>query len=609
MKFLFILIAFLCFSLILTPAAPLLAEEWTEVFSVGDEIPVTEPKLTPEQAALQQKISLDYKDADLGSVLRSLAWTYNLNIVTSPDVKGRVTINLNDIAVEDALEAILTINGLAYSKRAGIIYIAPGDPKAVEMNSEVIFLKYLSASEAQNILRKVVSPKGDIKIDEVANSLIITDFLANIAKVQKLLEKVDVAPRQVLIEAKIVDITSTDLKALGVTWDVDYNPGHGIFSRTTEYAERAKVTMSMAEQSNDLTGGQFTLNTLTFKDLAITATVDALVKDGKANLLASPSIAVLNGQEARIVIGERYPYKERTQTTSGTTETTKFVDIGTTLRVTPQINQDGYITMRIHPEVSSLYASLDAGPRITTREADTTVRVKAGETLVIGGLIKQQDDRSNEKVPILGSIPIVGFLFSRRERDVEQKELAVFITPKILRSREEKEALGRKKAKAEEVYVSIEKTGELTVVERIFEKAEHLEKGRGVESARKDKNFRKAQALSLYEHIAMEFPDAARAPEAMYKAGLIYYKHLKDYKSAKEVFARLISDYPESKFAKKAKKHYKQLDKRDKRKKAKRKKGRSKKRKEIKENSQKDKEDEIGGVPQQPNRGFILKGK
>lgn len=560
-----VLVGFLIGGLIFSQGT-ILAEERTEIFST-DVLEVSEEKTVVEDR-LNQKINLDYKDADLASVLRSLAWTYKLNIVTSPDVKGKVTISLKDVTVKEALEAILIITGLAYSERAGIIYIAPGDPKTVEMHSEVIFLNYLSASEAQNFLRKIISAKGDMKINEVTNCLIITDFLGNIKKVKVLLKKIDIPPQQVLIEAKIVDITSTDLRAIGLTYAADYAPGRGLFDRDTRFAEKLKGTINMGTTDTaPLTGGQFVLDTLTLKHLTVSATIDALVKAGKATLLASPSIAVLNGQEARIVIGERYPYKERTQTPSGTTETTKFVDIGTNLRVTPQINKDGYITMRIHPEVSSLYASLDAGPRITTREADTTVRVKEGETLVIGGLIKHKDDRSHEKIPILGDIPILGYLFSSRQRNVEQKELAVFITPRILRSREEREILGKKKAGIEEVYVNLEKTANLSLVERIFEKARALDKGYGLESVRKNKQFGKAQALSLYEHIVIEFPDSARVPEAMYRAGIIYFKEIKDYKKAKEVFARLVSDYPDSSFATKAERLYKRIDRLQKRRK------------------------------------------
>jgi type IV pilus secretin PilQ/predicted competence protein len=404
------------------------------------------------------KISLDYKNADLLTVLRSLSWTYNLNIITSPDIKGKITISLKEVTVKEALEAIITISGLTYTMRNNIIYISPGDAETAEFISEIIFLKYTKAADAQNLLRKTISGKGDIKTDEIANSLIITDYPANIQKFKSLLGKVDVPPRQVLIEAKIVDITSTDLEALGVTWNLKYAPAHGIFDGDTHLSEEIDTTIDMSEQSSNLTGSQIRIDDLNIRGLTIDATLDALVKDGKADVLASPSIAVLNGQEARIIIGERYPYKERTQTTTGTTETTKFVDIGTTLRVTPQINEDGYITMNVHPEVSSLHTALDAGPRITTREADTTVRVKEGETLVIGGLIKQTEGASEEKIPLLGDIPLLGFLFKRREHDIERKELAVFITPKILYSREEREYLSKRDIQKEEVYVTLTKT-------------------------------------------------------------------------------------------------------------------------------------------------------
>ncbi len=516
----------------------------------------TAPEMPFEQR-LKMKISVDYKDADLLTVLRSLSWTYKLNIVTSPDIKGKVTISLEDVTVKEALEAIIAVNGLAYSIRKNIIYVSPGDAEAIELVSEVIFLKYMKAADAQNLMRKAVSAKGDIKIDEVANSLIVTDFPSNIQKVKNLLEKVDVAPRQVLIEAKIVDITSTDLEALGVTYNLEYAPQSGLFDRATHYNEELDYTMNLAEQSSDLTGGQFVLDTLTLKHLTLTATLDALARDGKVHVLASPSIAVLNGQEARIIIGERYPYKERTQTTTGTTETTKFVDIGTTLRVQPQINYDGYITMKVHPEVSSLAAALDAGPRVTTREADTTVRVREGETLVIGGLIKQDDSSSKDKVPYLGDIPLIGALFTRSEHENEQKELAVFITPTILYSRDEKEKeLGYEDSRKHEVFVNLKRPAELNIVEKLYKQARDLDMGRSLTSRGKARKVRKNQALGLYEHIYYEYPDSMRAPQALLYAGKIYLEDYGDYKHAKESFARLISDYPDSGFASKAKELY-----------------------------------------------------
>lgn len=514
---------------------------------------------------LNQTINLEYKDADLSSVLRSMAWAYKLNIVTSSDIKGKVSINLQNISVERALEAILTTNGLVYSKRSGVIYVSAGDTNVVEVTTEVIVLKYLAATQAQNLLRKLLSSKGDLKINEAANTIIITDYAANIQKIKVLLQKIDLAPKQVLIEAKIVDITSNDLRALGSTWNVDFTPTKGgLFARSSTQ-EELKGGVALPQADTNLGAGHLVLNTLTLKGINITGTIDALVRNGKANLLASPSIAVINGQEAKIVIGERFPYKERTQTTSGTTETTKFVDIGTTLKVNPQINDDGYITLNLHPEVSSLLQSLDAGPRITTREADTTVRVKEGETLVIGGLIKQTDNSNRDRIPGLGNLPVLGHLFSRSSVDKEQTELAVFITPRILYSREEQLALGKK---TEELNTPpellVDGTSTLTIVNQIFQKAAVLDRGEGVESAGKNELFQKTQALSHYEVVYKEFPESRLAPEARYRAGLIYWDYFGNSKKAKETLAGLISDYPKSPFADDARKIYNRIEQEEK---------------------------------------------
>ena len=553
-------------ALILFQAAPAWSEapsgEWKAVVAQGSA-EAAKASMDELEERLKQIITLEYKDADLSSVLRSLAWTYKLNIVTSPDIKGKVSINLQNISVESALQAILTINGLVYSKRDGVVYISSGDTSVVEIKTEVIGLKYLTATQAQNLTKKILSGKGDIKINESANNMIVTDYAANIAKILELIGKVDTAPKQVLIEAKIVDISSTDLRALGVKYSADYKPGSGLFGRDSLVSEEFKSEVNLASASTSLTGGQYSITALTLKGISIGATLDALVKDGKAHLLASPSIATLNGQEARIVIGERFPFKERTQTTSGTTETTKFVDIGTTLKVNPQINDDGYITLTVHPEVSSLKQSLDAGPRITTREADTTVRIKEGETLVIGGLIKQSDDSSVDKVPYLGDIPFFGNMFKRSQVDKEQQELAVFITPRILFSREEQMNLGKKKEDMIDSSLLIDQTSTLSVVERIFEKADAMDHGVGFESLRKDEQFRKSQALSHYEVIYREFPESKRAPESKYLAAVMQMDYYKDLKKARTLLASLISDYPRSPFAEKAKILYKEIEKQE----------------------------------------------
>jgi type IV pilus secretin PilQ/predicted competence protein len=515
-------------------------------------VPAAPPPPPKNADPFSEKITVDYKDVDINDILRSLSYTYGLNLVTSSEVKGRVTISLKDVLLSEGLDAILGANGYNYNRKGNIIYITPGTVEGAQVVTTPVTLKYLKAADAQNLVRKALSPKGDIKVDEIANMLIVTDYPASIEKLKELLKAVDQPPRQVLIEAKIVDIQTKDYQNLGVTWQLDYQPAHGLFTRSVaNAAERVKGTGAFAGPSSNVSGGQFKLDTFVIKGLTASATIDALIQDQKAHLLASPSIAVLNNREARIIIGEKVPYKERTQTTTGTTETTKFVDVGTTLRVLPSINADGYITLSIHPEVSSVKALLDAGPQITTREADTVVRVKEGETIVIGGLIKQEDNRTRSRFPVLGYLPGVGWLFSNRSKDQVQTELAVFITPKILLSREEmlKE---KKNHYEEEAYVNIMSSANLNAQRKLFEKARRLQLGDEVEVGGKEDWQRKNQALSLYECVLTQFPDGPKAAEAGYQAAVLY-RELGELYLSKQACAKVINNYPDSEAAFKAK--------------------------------------------------------
>ncbi len=493
------------------------------------------------------RVNMDYTDVPLASILQSFAYTYNLNIVPPKDIKERVTISLKDVTLDEALEAVLTSTGYSYYKKGNLIYVYPSvGPDEASLITSSFSLKYLTASDAQNLLAKSLSPKGDVKVNEVTNSLIIRDYKPVLEKIKELLDEIDTPPYQVLIEAKLVDISSSDLQNIGVTYSADYTAPGGFFQKedeTYEGTDEAKGTGNFPGTSSTLSGGQFKLDTFIMKHWNATATIDALVQDRKANILASPSIATLNGKEARIVIGEKVPYKEKTQTTTGTTETTKFIDVGVTLRVTPRISPDGNITMNVHPEVSSVSALLDAGPRITTREADVEIRVKDGQTIVIGGLIKNENNRNRSKVPVLGYLPVVGYLFGSLDTNIVQSELAVFITPHIIREKEAKKVMTYRK---EEVFVNITGTGERAMVGVLFEKAQNLENNVGIESRRKDQETRLAEALDLYRTVASQFPGSDRADEALYRAGKLYYKFYRDQKAAKEMFQKLVEDYPRS---------------------------------------------------------------
>jgi len=524
---------------------------------------IPQTQLTQQTQKTEELVTLDYKDAELSSVLRALSYSYNLNLVATKDIKGKVTVTLRDVTVDEALNAVLRVNGYTFTRDGNLIYITPGPGlEGIDVVTVTLPLKYLTASEASGLLQKAISSKGDIRINEATNSLVITDFPASVDKVKAVLKDIDIPPIQVLIEAKLVDITEKDYQNFGVTYTVDYKPAgdiKGLFDRKTGYQEELAGSQTMAGPSSTLSGGQLKITALTFKGLSGTVTLDALIQDQKAHLLASPSIATLSGKEARIIIGERYPYKEKTQTTTGTTETTKFVDIGTTLRVTPQVSPDGFITMYVHPEVSSLTSSLDAGPRVSTREADATIRVRDGETIIIGGLIKRQDDRTKGRVQIIGHIPILGWLFNKASSDLTSTELVVFITPRIIRTPEEMKAIEPTRQK--EATVNIEGTGERVVVNQAWEEARDLEKDEGLISRRKDKETRMSEALDRYKQIAEQFPGNEKADDALFRAGLIAYDYFADLDLAKQIFSQLVERYPESPYIGKSKRMVEHINK------------------------------------------------
>ena len=252
---------------------------------------------------LQQKVSLDYKEASLLAVLRTLAYSYDLNLVITKSLSGNLTITLTDIPLAEALKAILEVNGYMYIIKGNLIYITEG-PGLENLDQETVSipLKYLTADEAERLLSKVISSRGDIQVNNTSNSLVLTDFKVNIQKVLDVLGEIDQPPIQVLIESKIMDLQSKFYENMGTTTTITYDPNgesQGIFGRQTGYDESAEVTSTLPGPSSTLSGNQLTLTTA-LKSSTTSVTLDALMQENKARLLASPSITTLNGKEARI---------------------------------------------------------------------------------------------------------------------------------------------------------------------------------------------------------------------------------------------------------------------------------------------------------------------
>jgi type II secretory pathway component GspD/PulD (secretin) len=503
-----------------------------------------------------KKISIDYEGASLVSVLKALSYSFNLNMVMTKDVEGKVSAHLQDITIDQALDAILSVNGYRFTRKKDIIYVMRASD--VETIVQPFHLSFLLAADAKQLLSKAISSQGDIQINEATNSLVIVDTQEHIEKIRQVLSEVDVPPIQVLIEAKIVDIQSKDFENLGTTLDATYDPkgalGGGLFNRSSSADESLAVNTNMAGPSTDIAGGQLNI-TPTFKSLSVDIQVDALIQKNRAHVLASPSIATLNGKEAKIIIGERFPFLETTQTASGNTQTTRFVDVGTTLKVTPMVSPDGWIVMKVHPEVSFVAASLSAGPRITTREADATIRVRDNETIIIGGLINKKDDRVKSGVPVLRSIPLLGWAFSRKSSSREDTELIVFITPHIIRASSlANDSSLKVKALENPDYAN---KGDKFIQDSMFSYVQNLESEFSKIKPEEADLFKYSEIVQAYQVLYRQFPDSPQADFCLFKIAQIYHSVFSKPEAATKAINELLEKFPNSPYRSDAEKMFK----------------------------------------------------
>jgi type II secretory pathway component GspD/PulD (secretin) len=358
---------------------------------------------------------IDFEDASVINVIQTLAKSAGFDLVLSGDESSvqnkKATIHLRDVSVDEAIDCILRTNGFNYERKGKVLLVSslPQDlaQTAYQLEVEVIPLKYLSAAKAAELLSKII-PSGVFQVGGRANSLVVRGRDSEIADAKKLVLSIDKLSPQILIESKVVEISQSDSQRLGISY------GNGSYKFIT---------------SKD------TKRTSPAEDLI--TTLNALVTDGRANVVANPRIATLDNQEALINIGSRIPYAVPVSSGSGVTQwTVDYIDAGVKLRITPQLGQEGDITTFIQPEVSSIseWRTTAAGdfPVISTRNASATVRVKNGETIVIGGLLSETERENTARVPILGYLPGLGLLFQNKNKEKEKSEIVFLITPHVI---------------------------------------------------------------------------------------------------------------------------------------------------------------------------------
>ncbi len=292
-----------------------------------------------------------------------------------------------------------------------------------KMATEVFKLKTANAKQLEKTISNLLSPGGKVGLDDRLNSLVVIDTNENLGLIRQAIDKIDIKAPQVMVEVLIVNVKLTDQLKLGVDWTKlgtaanFFSQGLSITSSTNPFG---KITFSQTSSEWNFQG-----------------IIDFVETNKDVRILANPKILVLNNQTALIKTVKEIPYKELTQTSGGgNIGTTSFKEAGVTLEVTPQIAEDGYIIMTIKPEQSAhidtfILADDSEVPVIETRKADTTLRVKDGQTIIIGGLRERQPSIQESKVPLLGNVPIAGALFRKVNNELIESELGIFITPHI----------------------------------------------------------------------------------------------------------------------------------------------------------------------------------
>ena len=363
-------------------------------------------------------------ETDIREALRDISAQSGVTIIPDNTVQGVVTLDLKDVPLEESLKMVLMGGGYTFKKIDNYYLVGAAVPDNPAFNrlTETKYIKtnYIKAKDVPKFLPKFFT--DFIQVNEDVNTLTITASPEIIARIEEDMAKIDIPLKQVMIQAIVTDFTKGVTKELGIDWEWQWDNTKGIDS-----------TASGTEGMEDLLG-TFTYATTGELTRSILLKLNALIRKGKAKLRANPRIVTLDGQEATIFIGREEYYSIVSGPVTYPYTTLEAITAGITLKITPYISENGEITVEIQPEVSdvTVEATEERLPVITKRQVNTKVRVKDGETVIIGGLTNQTEFERVTRVPILGYIPIIDLFFKNKKKIVEETEVVVFITPSIL---------------------------------------------------------------------------------------------------------------------------------------------------------------------------------
>jgi type IV pilus assembly protein PilQ len=426
---------------------------------------------TQEQSNAVDKdhLTLNFQDIPVRAALNIITRSAGINSAISDSIKGNITLHLKDIPWQEALDIVLKTKGLSKLYLDQVLLIAPSDEIAARqkaalelqqqvqelepLQTTVIILNYAKAEDLVSIIKdksnSLLSDRGSVTVDKRTNALLLNDTSETIDQIRALIEKLDLPVKQVLIEARIVEVSRDFERTLGIRWGIS-KADH--LSGTLEGASGIQQNLATGKSAFDTTNvsplsrlnvnlpaqpssGQAASMGIALANLGngylLDLELSALESEGQGELISSPRLVTADQQEAFIEAGEEIPYQE---TASSGTTTVAFKQATLKLDVTPHITPDNNIIMAIKVNQDKPNTALDVQgtPAITTRKIDTKVRVANGETVVLGGIYRQEKTHSILRVPFWGSLPVVGALFRSTKVTDSRGELLIFITPKIV---------------------------------------------------------------------------------------------------------------------------------------------------------------------------------
>lgn len=378
-------------------------------------------------------ISISVNNSDIGELFEMLSRQNDINILLGEGVDGEVSINLYQVSVKDAIYAVATAAGLAVErmKNGYIVSKQANVGKTIPVGLTELRtykVQYSDSQQVAEILKNHLSQYGKIDVMDDRKILIIDDLPNFLDHIEKLLLQLDKAPAQILIEAKIFTVTLSDSESYGVDWSKTFtaNGGTGNVGAENLGSQALDLAIGSAAGPAGLFFNYFNKN--------IEVQLNLLSNKGRVRALATPSLLALEHQEAEVIIGDRTGYKVTTTINQVTTESVEFLESGVILKVTPTIDRFGRIMMEIHPEVSSTSLSDEGIPSLNTTEVNTRLLVNDGETVFIGGLIRNSLTNGHQGVPFLEDIPLLGYLFSTEAETATNTETVVMIKPQIIHS-------------------------------------------------------------------------------------------------------------------------------------------------------------------------------